>query len=976
MTDIKLIEREEDESTQTAGVASISNAQDEEVMKVYDSLDSVNTVDLAKKEVFATLEAKNLNQVQASSVTDLIDTYIQEKLDTYGDEPVGTIKSYLKADPPNGYLPLDGSTFDSEKYPFLYNQLSTDQLEVAFDEDVEWELNKEQLAGTWMGQPLYRYTFKDDVVRAANSWVGPLVSNTFVEDYDILRVVDAEVAMNHAAAYFHGAACSWNFQINASNQLYAYTTTLASIVEATVPEAMRITDDNAGNFITIFYIKKDWKNANFRYKFIKAVTGFEGESEEASQIINAIDSLKEKVAYHTLPLGSYISVEKNGTNPPVGYLWSDGSKFDTDKYPLLATLLDSDTLPTKYDVDVENIEFMKPYFTGEFINSEPIFGMKFAYTAATTNGAWATLQPAGFTQQYDMKSITDGWVSNGWESTTYVNGSEAVHLLITNTHQLAGWFHGSFAADPTDKAETNPKYITVHYTMNNPDLGLVKFKAIKAVSGMEEESEEADAVTSAITAMKEKVAYSGLPAGTIIDVYDKTGLPPTGYLWCDGNEFDTDKYPILYAKLNDNHTPLKFDLTNDFVDSKEYFTGEFFESRGVYKMIFPISVAIGTNTNYIISPSFQQNYDAYKIVNYNLSNSTHSATAYSYGTTQAGMVSFDTATGNLCYYNGGWARQVSADGTPWYITVYYTKNHEDRSLWTYKAIKALTGIEDGSEEATEVANTVETIKEYAKEYVDSLEIPSKIDAITEWKLLDEYEVGKWINGQTIYRKVFEVPTVSMATNTWYTIFTDNTIGTILNGQIIMDVWRNGTNTNTVYMTQPRMNYTKTTGIFQIVPISDASTARYFYLDYTKAEKTPEFRLGNGTTVVPVPTTDFAYTIEEKTIEIPNPEDESQTIEKETSIVNAVSWEDLEAYWTNESTLASSAIIRSDTSAAIGTNGRYFVSSEDGTLCCTINGATTTAWHMSDLSHADIDNPVTYNAETLYTQIMVGTMRKS
>ena len=48
-------------------------------------------------------------------------------------------------------------------------------------------------------------------------------------------------------------------------------------------------------------------------------------------------------------------------------------------------------------------------------------------------------------------------------------------------------------------------------------------------------------------------AGAGNPVGTIIAFYGNTA--PSGYLTCDGRQFDENTYPVLYALLGDNHTP-------------------------------------------------------------------------------------------------------------------------------------------------------------------------------------------------------------------------------------------------------------------------------------------------------------------------------------------------------------------------------------------------------------------------------------
>ena len=48
-------------------------------------------------------------------------------------------------------------------------------------------------------------------------------------------------------------------------------------------------------------------------------------------------------------------------------------------------------------------------------------------------------------------------------------------------------------------------------------------------------------------------ARAGNPVSTIIGIY--SNLVPSGYLPCNGVQFDETQYPALYAILGDNHTP-------------------------------------------------------------------------------------------------------------------------------------------------------------------------------------------------------------------------------------------------------------------------------------------------------------------------------------------------------------------------------------------------------------------------------------
>lgn len=46
---------------------------------------------------------------------------------------------------------------------------------------------------------------------------------------------------------------------------------------------------------------------------------------------------------------------------------------------------------------------------------------------------------------------------------------------------------------------------------------------------------------------------SGLPIGTIIPIYSVT--VPVGFLPCDGSQYDTSQYPLLYALLGSDRLP-------------------------------------------------------------------------------------------------------------------------------------------------------------------------------------------------------------------------------------------------------------------------------------------------------------------------------------------------------------------------------------------------------------------------------------
>lgn len=105
----------------TGSLQTLNNADDDKV-KVYNSLEDVDTSVLEEGEIIAVKD-------EAIDTSDIADTIVDNataeinNLIANSGVPAGTIMSIKSNATLNGWLPCDGSTFDRTEYPFLYAAL-------------------------------------------------------------------------------------------------------------------------------------------------------------------------------------------------------------------------------------------------------------------------------------------------------------------------------------------------------------------------------------------------------------------------------------------------------------------------------------------------------------------------------------------------------------------------------------------------------------------------------------------------------------------------------------------------------------------------------------------------------------------------------------------------------------------------------------------------------------------------------------
>ena len=424
---------------------------------------------------------------EATQVTNAINQYRQALVDTSG-VPCGTVVYGKYATTPDGYLKCDGSTFDENEYPILYAKLgNSNVLPTLYDKSSL--PNQPNFRGTTRNNgykgdiPLYSdltALLQDAGIDISGPGFAKDGIMTF-QDYNWQMIwiqdPDGSVWCLSQTGIPDTGTGYFSIPVKKGQKIYAITQTGGSAN----------TQPAAGTYnSTIYYYINIWYYDDYAY--IKAFSGV-NDGTEANAVVDAIDDLKARVAYASMPLGNVIQMKDNSYTP-VGYLLCDGrdttgtaDELET-VYPLLyAYNGNSNVLPEIGDeLDYEHVEYLT--YDGSQAN---------AASTQTTQNVSFTMAKAGLF----IANITGYNGANGWVT---VNGQ----VIDKMSSHSGTWLNDSSPCFPVKKGDV----VAIHmgYTGNYTWYGYQQFipyktfKYIKAVSGVETASTEATEVANGISA--------------------------------------------------------------------------------------------------------------------------------------------------------------------------------------------------------------------------------------------------------------------------------------------------------------------------------------------------------------------------------------------------------------------------------------------------------------------------------------------
>lgn len=877
-----------------------------------------------------------MDETESAEVVSAI-TALMNKV-AYSTLPVGNLIS-VQNDSfiPAGYLKCDGSTFDENDYPLLYHYLG--------DSNVLPNLYEKEVGV----QPDYRGVYRSDnytgdfprfaSVRAVLEDAGINVEGNGFRDDGILVISlkrywemlwiqdpDGTVWCQGQVPYtnsYDGDTAT--IPVKKGQKIYAITQTGGS-TNAQPPAG---TYDSPECYVSIYYYKT--------HKYIKAVSGVEDNSSEASEIVNQVtdmyNSLFNKVAACGMPLGTVLTLP-NETINPAGYLKCDGSAFDTAKYPLLYDYLGSDHLPNLYSHKLSDTPDIA-------ITSNDMY--------ASTSYDKTILARTGYiiddNNPWLLKFEYDGLVNfqtDDW-CVIYI-GDEEGNLVATYTPG----YRGNAACSISFPVKKGQRILTINES-TGVDLATFaiydfttilvwyykEHQYIKAVTGLEDNDEEATAIASQVEALTNKVAYCGQPVGHTMFMANNN-VTPTGYLKCDGrdttgtsDELETH-YPLLYAYLgNTNVLP---SITDGVVHKQ---APDIALMSNAHSATYPYSWHKDLLVYSTATPAERKNWcikfehDGFVDIE-----SDDWFTVY-IGDEEGNLVAtylggvHDNASNstNFPVKKGQQILTINRESSI-NLNTFYFGDYSHIFVWyydNYAYIKGVSGIEDGSTEATEVANAIaqatDSIERNAEDYIDSLHIPGSFSNWWNYELNVDYPIGEF-DGKIVYRRIWKDPNNFTASDSWRLVATDPNIGYIFDLRSLTNNYKNfnnnGTDNNDTYMYglgALRYRFTRSNGELYTASSNDTCNDVYYMMDFTKATKTDAIRLGNATANRYNNVTDFIY---------------------DNDLVMSQYIRPLHtdySYWVPATTYTATAIINPNTGAAFGT-GWVFVGdfNNTGKLC--------------------------------------------
>ena len=883
-----------------------------------------------------------MDETESAEVVSAI-TALMDKV-AYSTLPVGNLIS-VQNDSfiPAGYLKCDGSTFDETQYPLLYHYLGDTNVlpnlyekEVGVQPDYRGVYRSNNYTGDFPRFASVRALLEDAGINVEGNGFrddGILVmSNKTYWEMVWIQDPDGTVWCQGQVPYtndYDGDTAT--IPVKKGQKIYAITQTGGS-TNAQPPAG---TYDNTYCYISIYYYKT--------HKYIKAVSGVEDNSSEASEIVNQVtdmyNSLFNKVAACGMPLGTVLTLPNETVNP-AGYLKCDGSAFDTAKYPLLYDYLGSDHLPNLYD---RNSLPADPQFRGTTRTAYKGDFTLYTTVEEVVRAAGVAYDQDGFQEDGSITIVNYSWCMIWLEDTdgnvwcpgqvTYADSYDSVWATIPVKKGQKIWALSRTGADTNTKPSAGDYYTDSYFYLSI--YYYTKHQYIKAVTGLEDNDEEATSIASQVEALTNKVAYCGQPVGHTMFMANNN-VTPTGYLKCDGrdttgtpDELETH-YPLLYAYLgNTNVLPSITDgvvhkqapdialMSNAHSATSPY---SWHKDLLVYSTATPaerknwcikfehdgfvdiesddwFTVYIGDEEGNLVATYIGGVHD-------NASNSTN----------------FPVKKGQQILTIN---RASSID-----LNTFYFGDYSHIFVWyydNYAYIKAVSGIEEGSTEATEVANAIAqattSIERNAEDYIDSLHIPGSFSNWWNYELNVDYPIGEF-DGKIVYRRIWKDPNNYHASDDWRLVATDPNIGYIFDLRSLTNNYKNfnnnGTDNNDTYMYglgALRYRFTRSNGELRTASSNDTCNDVYYMMDFTKATKTDAIRLGNATANRYNNVTDFIY-------------DNDLVMSQYVRPLHTDY-----SYWVPATTYTATAVINPDTAAAFG-SGWVFVGdfNNTGKLC--------------------------------------------
>lgn len=648
---------------------------------------------------------KAISGVDETESSELVE-YIEGLTDkvAYNTMPLGNIitlgnNSFV----PAGYLEADGSQFDTERYPLLYQYLESDHLPNLYDRNslsTTPDISLDTRAHTNYN-PSAVYVPRGDWGTYLNNLGITSTGDGFAEDGELhffgyywryIWIQHLDGSITGMQIPFTGERSEWyTFPIKKGEKLYGINTngsaTPTPLTTFDIPDYARM---------NIYYYHK--------HQYIKAISGVEENSQEASDITTQISALVDKVGYHTLPLGHIITLAKNST-VPAGYLECDGSTFDTTEYPLLYQYLESDKLPNLYD---RNSIASKP----DIAVAEN--WVRYGYRNTQLAADWLITFAEDAEICFSVEDYRHIWIENP-------DGEKwCVDCGQNNNVDTSAWFtvkkgsrifainqNGSSAAIPAEGTFSTNGYMcmAVYYYH--------KHQYIKAITGIEENTQEVSEITTQIEALAAKVAYNTLPVGNVIELANNT-IVPAGYLPCDGSTFDQNEYPLLYQYLGgSNVLPALYNLDTAFgKQDVGLSTRSDYNPAGVtYTTNMGTSLTeLGLRTDGAGFPAdgflFIETYHWYDLWIEDTDGTKRGYMVASRDDTQSTLW-LPIKKGQKLY---GWTRNGS--GSPMPSTEWVQSTYTKLYIWyakRVKYIKAVSGVEDESEEASTIVDQMQTM---------------------------------------------------------------------------------------------------------------------------------------------------------------------------------------------------------------------------------------------------------------------------
>lgn len=421
-----------------------------------------------------------LYRVKTVNGTKQFQAFSGTQVPSFPSVPVGAILAMYTTTVPTGYLPCNGAEYDTEQFPLLYSVLGTNKLP---------DLRECVLVGSGTNT-------EDDIaehdVYAINQFKDDQMQGHYHEDpghtHDLIGQLNRNTDSWNGQSYVAG---TWNVGGTASLTDYAklHTTGMRGPATDSINGTPRTGATNHGKQKGVYYI----------IKATSAINDAESNAEISNAIAVAAEGLKDVIGYSTLPVGTVITMSDNRVTP-ANYVKCDGSAFDGSKYPMLVKYLGDAKSPLIYD------EASLP--------ATPQIAMENRTDYRPQNVEYMSTVQAGL-ENHSLTSTGDGFAADGYlYIETYhwqyiwiqdVDNSIKGYMIASRDDTQANlWLpikkgqkvygmNRNGAGSPTPSTTFNDYIYTKIYVFY-----FERFKYIKAVTGVEDNTEESEAVVNAI----------------------------------------------------------------------------------------------------------------------------------------------------------------------------------------------------------------------------------------------------------------------------------------------------------------------------------------------------------------------------------------------------------------------------------------------------------------------------------------------